>query len=64
MYSESLYFFSTPTINPNVSSANSREEAMPKSESTEVKTEIKTEPSISDLSQFLIKFNSVKSSNR
>lgn len=40
---------STPTINPNVSSANSREEALPKSESTEVKTEIKTEPSISDL---------------
>lgn len=51
--------FSTPTINPNVSSTNSREEAVPKSESTEVKTEIKTEPSNSDLGQFfLIKFNS------
>lgn len=57
---ESLYFFSTPTINPNVSSTNSREEAVPKSESTEVKTEIKTEPSNSDLGQFfLIKFNSI-----
>lgn len=57
---ESLYFFSTPTINPNVSSTNSREEAVPKSESTEVKTEIKTEPSNSDLGQFfLIKYNSI-----
>lgn len=53
MYSVSLNFFSTPTINPNVSSSNSREEAVPKSESTEVKTEIKTEPPNSDLSEFL-----------